>query len=70
MKATPQTMGPLPHRLAPPFGEFFLTQYIGIYMAKLTRCCSTLSDCYSQYSKRPALFCTRLCPWNHLKRPL
>lgn len=70
MKATPQTMGPLPHGLAPPFGEFFLTQYIGIYMAKLTLCCSTLSDCYSQYSKRPTLLCTRLCPWNHLKRPL
>ena len=23
-----------------------------------------------QYSKRPTLLCTQLCPWNHLKRPL
>ena len=37
MKATPQTMGPLPHRLASSSGELFLTQYVGIYMAKLTK---------------------------------
>ena len=37
MKATPRTMGPLPHRLASSSGELFLTQYVGIYMAKLTK---------------------------------
>ena len=35
-ESNPPNYGAPNHRLAPPFGEFFLTLYIGIYMAKLT----------------------------------
>ena len=57
MKANPQLVGPLPHSLGILSGEFFLTQYIGIYMAKLTCFLTALSDCYSTSTVKDQPFC-------------